>query len=97
MIAWIATNWDELDGHLLIKGVDLMSLPIDRALNVAFAWIMPSDPQERYKIETQLLRPLPGRAAPRDSEAEFWSTAREDGAAFMQAMTQQSKVLSGKR
>jgi hypothetical protein len=78
-----------------LRGVDLMSLPIDRALNVAFAWIMPSDPKERYKIETQLLRPLPGRST-RDSEEEFWSTAREDGAAFMQAMSQQSSLMSGK-
>lgn len=78
-----------------MRGVDLMALPIDRALNVAYAWIMPADPRERYKIETQLLRPLPGK--PQQSpEDEFWSTAREDGAAFLQAMSQQNSMLSGK-
>ncbi len=72
-----------------------MSLPIDRALNVAYAWIMPADPKERYKIETQLLRPLPGRST-QDPEDDFWSTAKEDGAAFLQAMSQQNSMLSGK-
>lgn len=58
---------------------------------------MPTDPQERFKVETQLLKPLPGRRKDVDPEEEFWSTAREDGAAFMQALSQQSQVMTGKR
>jgi hypothetical protein len=79
-----------------MRGVDLMSLPLDRALNVAYAWIMPADPQERFKVETQLLKPLPQQARAVDPEDDFWSTAREDGAAFMAAMANQTKLFGGK-
>lgn len=83
-----------------MRGVDLMELPVDRALNVAYSMILPSDPKERYKTLEQLSRPLSGES-PRsnkvDDPDDFWATAEEDGKAFMAAMGQQSAMLGGRR
>ncbi len=51
------------------------------------------DEKDRYKIESQLTRPLPGRV--KAQKDDLWAYAAEDGAAFLSAMGQQSTLLGG--
>ena len=80
---------------LLVKGVDLLALPLDRALNVIYSTLMSTakDDKERFRIENQLQRPIPGLDKPQDDP--MWAHADTDGAAFLAAMGQQQMFLSG--
>lgn len=94
-MTWAEDNWAEIDGKLLMKGVDLLELPLDRALNVLYALLMSTavDEKDRYKIESTLHRPLPGQVKHDQDDNDLWDHAADDGAAFMAAMTQQNTLL----
>lgn len=71
LIGWAATNWDEIDGVLLLRGVDLWNLPLDRACSVLWALAMEGrDLKERAKMQASLERPH-GRLAERARDDLF--------------------------
>lgn len=94
---WIAGNWEDLDGTLMLKGVDLRRLPFDRALNVTHSLLVSTakDDKDRYKIDTALHKPLPGRkhSKPQGGVDDLWDHAASDGAAFMAAFQNQTQVF----
>lgn len=84
LIWFAAGNWSELDGLLLLRGIDLWDMPASRALSVLWAVAMENrDEKERSKLAYQLTRPTPRRA--RRKRDDFWDGADQDGAAFLAA------------
>ncbi|MDQ0376493.1 hypothetical protein [Amycolatopsis thermophila] len=93
----IAREWDQLDGTLLPKGIDLLEVPLDRALNVVHALLMSTavEEKDRFKLESALNKPLPIETAG-DRRDDFWAGAESDGAAFLAAMGQGNSMLGGR-
>jgi hypothetical protein len=94
LIGYAAANWKELDGRLLMRGVDLDELPVGRALNVLWAFAMEGrDEKERSRLIYQLTRPTPARAA--RMRDDFWAGHEEDAAAFMTAFRASGGSVEG--
>jgi hypothetical protein len=92
LLAWAFSALGELDGYLLIKGVDLYNLPFKRALRVLLsARVTNLDEKARSKLSAEWDRPLPSetrkRAKAKPSLADFFD-APNDGAVFKAAMKQ---------
>lgn len=84
LIEFAATNWDELDGLLLMRGVDLWSLPWDRALNVIYAVAMEGrDEKGRAKMLADLDQPTAAQAE--RARNDMWWNHEADAAAFTAA------------
>lgn len=84
LLAFATANKHELDGILLMRGVDLAELPIRRALNVLWAIALEGrDSKERSKTIAQLTRPSPQRMM--EKRDDFWAGHEEDAAAFRMA------------
>lgn len=86
LIASVADEWAELDGALLLRGVDLAALACSspaRLCNVMYALIVEHlDKKEREQFEFRLARPPHGV----DVRETPVMSADEQGAAFMAAM-----------
>lgn len=78
------SRWDEVDGRLALRGVDLLGLigrEPSRAVNVVYALLIEhADERRRREIDGELERPPPGA-----DPAASWS-ADAEGSAFMAAM-----------
>lgn len=85
LIRFATANRRELDGILLMRGVDLPALPMRRALSVLWAIALEGrDDKERSKMIAQLTAPSARRAA-RSREDFFAAGYEQDAAAFMLA------------
>lgn len=70
--ATAAGNWSYIDGTYSGQGVDLLTLPFDRFLNVIFTWSLNTmhDAEERRKWLAELDGPLPGQAHRHSMDAQ---------------------------
>lgn len=81
---WALENWPELDGRLLMKGVDLLSLGFSRQINVVYSLLLENrDEMERDRFERDLHEPLPGEEI--DPDDPFWGDEAE-ASVFMSSM-----------
>jgi hypothetical protein len=54
-------NWRWLDGHFTAQGINLLSLPLHRLLNVIFVWAAERKPSDEVQAWIDsLTAPLPG-------------------------------------
>lgn len=84
--SFAVNQWAEVDGLCRFEagGLDLMSIPFDRQLNVLWTMLMRNkDEKERAKTERDLTRPLPGEEV-RSSDPQWGADAQ--GAAFLASM-----------
>lgn len=74
LTGWLADNWGAIDGQLLSTGVDLLTLPFPRQLNIAYWQLVSStaSDKEREKLIAELDWPIP---------PEEWGTGPEAEAA----------------
>lgn len=57
--------WTRIDGQLARQGVDLFDLPFDRALSLAYVWLIgEADEDDITKLDLKLYRPPPGWTKP---------------------------------
>lgn len=87
LVTWAVAAWDEVDGVVTLRGVDLLGL-VDtaprRACNVLYALLLEGrDEKERAKLDSRLSMPPPGEDL---AAVPLWD-AEEEGAAFMAAYT----------
>jgi hypothetical protein len=84
LLRFAATSWGELDGALLLRGVDFWDLPLDRALSVLHALLRENrDETEWMKVQAQLEMPLPHQVA--RSRDDLWVNVESDAAAWSAA------------
>jgi hypothetical protein len=84
LIAFAATNWDELNGILLMRGVRLMALPLHEACDVLFATALEGrDEQGRAKMLADLDQPTPAQAE--RARNDIWYGAERDAEMFAAA------------
>lgn len=78
-------NWPEVDGTLKLEaGIDLLDLPLDRAVNILYTMLMRNrDEKERAKMESDLTKPLAGEYVRQDDKV--WGEEAQ-GAAFLAAL-----------
>jgi hypothetical protein len=75
-----AERWALIDGAH--PGIDLLSLPPDRYLNVVYTWLVERTPTDKMtEMEEQLRLPLPGQE---DRVTAFQE--EDEGASFMNTM-----------
>jgi hypothetical protein len=87
LLGFAATSWDELDGVLLLRGVDIWQLPFDRALNVLYALLMEHrDEKDRMRLQAALDMPLPHQIA--RARDDLWWNHEADAAAWTSAAGQ---------
>lgn len=72
-------NWSTLDGWAASRNTDLMSLPIDRMLNLVYFWATKNaeNEQDLAKFDRKLWMPPKGVVPPPESP---WSSANETSA-----------------
>lgn len=61
LIGLAESNWDEIEGHATLRGVDLMALPLYRWCNVILAWYL-ERVEDREQFMFKLTSPAPGEA-----------------------------------
>ena len=92
LIALAASNWDEIDGILIMRGVDIWQLPLHRALNVLYALLAENrDEKERFKLQSQLDQPTP--AQQERAREDIWWGHEQDAEAFAAAEKQLGGLL----
>lgn len=71
-------NWTTLDGWAAAKGVDPMSLTMDRFLNLTYFFATEgADPDDLRKFDSQLNRPDASRLR-KSTENTAWSKENEE-------------------
>jgi hypothetical protein len=81
LVALAVSDWSELNGELLSRGVALFELPLPWALDVIYSWaIEDASTEQRRKFDEQLQMPPAGTEVAVDDEV--WS----DDAVFAQFM-----------
>lgn len=90
LLGWAADHFAELDGVCLLRGVDLLSLPLVRYLNVVAALILQdvSSDEERAKLAQMFEYDDVGGPTTVDyMTPERWGTSREAIANVQAAMS----------
>lgn len=78
--ATAAGNWGQIDGYYSGRGVNILTLPFSRFLNVIYVWATSNQSQEdAEKWIAKLDSPLPGQTTSRKSaEDELAQLAQFD-------------------
>lgn len=79
LIATVASKWASFDGWAASSGIDPLSLPVDRLLNLAYWWITRNieDPNELKKLDGRLWQPPRGEAP---APGSVWDPEQENAA-----------------
>lgn len=84
LISFAATNWAELDGVLLLRGIDLWELPADRALSVLWAVALENRDEKGRAQMLARLEQLTPRQMER-AKADMFYRVDDDAAMFAAA------------
>jgi hypothetical protein len=57
LIKLILTYWGSIDGRLSLRGIDIETMPVDRALNVVYAFLIEDmDNEAQAKFDSAIFR-----------------------------------------